>query len=328
VSPTLIAIIILALIYAFLNGINDSSSIVATMISSRALSARTARWMTALAEFLGPLAIGIAVAKTIGSVVVNPADISSQVILAAILAAILWNLLTSFLGLPSSSSHALVGGLIGAVVLAAGIRAIQLTTLIKILLSLFLSPLVGFIIGVIILRIIMGLSWEASPNIKNLFKRGQIFTVIALGLSHSSNDAPKTMGVITLALMTEKHLSTFIVPTWVILISAMAISTGTAVGRRRLVRTVGGKFYKIEPIDAFCSQLSSAIVLVISSLLGGPVSTTHVLSSSIVGVGAAERPNKVRWQITQEIATAWLMTIPIAALMAAGIFRLINPLFY
>ena len=298
------------------------------MISSRALSARSARLMTAVAEFLGPLVVGTAVARTIGNVVVNPASISTHVILAAILAAILWNLFTSFLGLPSSSSHALVGGLVGAVVLAAGTHAIQVAALVKILLSLFLSPVIGFGIGFLVLRVIMVLSWEATPGINMLFKRGQILTVIALGLSHSSNDAPKTMGVITLALMTEKYISSFAVPTWVILISALAISAGTAVGRKRLVRTVGGGFYKIEPVDAFCSQLSSAIVIVTSSLLGGPVSATHVLSSTIMGVGAAERPNKVRWNLVQEIAMAWLLTIPLAALLAAGLYRLINPLFH
>ncbi len=327
-SPTLVLIILLALLYAFINGLNDSSSIVATMISSRALSPRSARWMTAVAEFLGPLIVGIAVAKTIGNIVVNPASISTHDILAAILAAILWNLLTSFLGLPSSSSHALVGGLIGAVVVAAGAQAIQVPALIKILLTLFLSPLIGFGIGFLILRLIMGISWEASPKINTLFKRGQILTVIALGLSHSSNDAPKTMGVITLALMTEKYISSFAVPTWVILISALAISAGTAIGRRRLIRTVGGKFYKIAAIDAFCAQLSSAVVIVTSSLLGGPVSATHVLSSSIMGVGAAERPNKVHWMVAQDIAMAWVLTIPIAALLAAGIYLLINPLFH
>jgi len=328
VSATLILVIALALLYAFINGLNDSSSIVATMISSRALSARSARLMTAVAEFLGPLVVGTAVARTIGNVVVNPASISTHVILAAILAAILWNLFTSFLGLPSSSSHALVGGLVGAVVLAAGTHAIQVAALVKILLSLFLSPVIGFGIGFLVLRVIMVLSWEATPGINMLFKRGQILTVIALGLSHSSNDAPKTMGVITLALMTEKYISSFAVPTWVILISALAISAGTAVGRKRLVRTVGGGFYKIEPVDAFCSQLSSAIVIVTSSLLGGPVSATHVLSSTIMGVGAAERPNKVRWNLVQEIAMAWLLTIPLAALLAAGLYRLINPLFH
>ncbi len=326
-SPALIVTIFLALLYAFLNGVNDSSSIVATMISSRALSLRAALGMTAVAEFFGPFVVGIAVAKTIGREVVNPAEISTHVILAAMLGAILWILLTSFLGLPSSSSHALIGGLIGAVVIAAGTHAIRVAGLGKILISLFASPLIGFGIGFIILRIVLGLSWEAPPKINALFKRSQILTVIALGLSHGSNDAPKTMGVITMALMTEKYLSTFVVPTWVIIISALAIAAGTAVGRQRLIRTVGGKFYTIKPMDAFCSQLASVIVIVSGSILGGPMSATQVLSSSVMGVGAAERFNKVRWNIAQDIVTAWLLTLPSTALLAAGLYQLINPLF-
>ena len=323
-SPIIIAIVILALLYAFLNGVNDSSSIVATMISSRALSQRAALGMTAVAEFLGPFIFGIAVAKTIGHGIVLPEAISSSVILAAMLAAVSWNLLTGYLGLPSSSSHALIGGLIGAVSMGAGWRAIQVSGLEKTLIPLFIAPLFGFVIGFIVLRIIIRLSWEASPSINESFRRNQIFTVIALGLSHGSNDAPKAMGVITLALITEKYLNTFIVPTWVILLCALAIAAGTAVGGERLIRTVGGRFYKIEPIDAFSTQLASAIVVMTASLIGGPVSASQVISSAIMGVGTAERPNKVRWKIAQDIGTAWLLTIPATALVAALIYKLLT----
>jgi len=324
VSPIIIAIVILALLYAFLNGVNDSSSIVATMISSRALSPRAALGLTAVAEFLGPFIFGIAVAKTIGHGIVLPEAISSSVILAAMLAAVSWNLLTGYLGLPSSSSHALIGGLIGAVSMGAGWRAIQVSGLEKTLIPLFIAPLFGFVIGFIVLRIIIRLSWEASPSINESFRRNQIFTVIALGLSHGSNDAPKAMGVITLALITEKYLNTFIVPTWVILLCALAIAAGTAVGGERLIRTVGGRFYKIEPIDAFSTQLASAIVVMTASLTGGPVSASQVISSAIMGVGTAERPNKVRWKIAQDIGTAWLLTIPATALVAALIYKLLT----
>ena len=323
-SPIIIAIVILALLYAFLNGVNDSSSIVATMISSRALTPRVALGITAVAEFLGPFIFGIAVAKTIGHGIVLPDAISSSVILAAMLAAVSWNLLTGSLGLPSSSSHALIGGLIGAVSMGAGWRAIQVSGLEKTLIPLFIAPLFGFVIGFIVLRIIIRLSWEASPSINESFRRNQIFTVIALGLSHGSNDAPKAMGVITLALITEKYLNTFIVPTWVILLCAFAIAAGTAVGGERLIRTVGGRFYKIEPIDAFSTQLASAIVVMTASLTGGPVSASQVISSAIMGVGTAERPNKVRWKIAQDIGTAWLLTIPATALVAALIYKLLT----
>jgi inorganic phosphate transporter, PiT family len=328
VSPVIIAIIFLALLFAFLNGLNDSSSIVATMISSRALSMRAAKNMTAVAEFLGPFVFGIAVAYTIGRQIVNPADISAQVILAAMLSAIFWILTASQLGIPSSSSHALIGGLIGAVIIEAGTQAINISGISKILISLFISPLIGFGIGFIILKLAVGLSWNASPKINNFFKRSQFLTVIILGLSHGSNDAPKTMGIITLALMTGKYLNAFIVPNWVVFLSALAIAAGTAVGGRRVIRTVGRKFYKIQPIDAFSSQLASAGVILTGSLTGGPVSATQVLSSSIMGVGAAGRPNKVRWKIAQDIGIAWLLTIPTTALLAAGIYRIIAPLFH
>jgi inorganic phosphate transporter, PiT family len=324
VSPVIITVVILAVLYAFLNGLNDSSSIVATMIASRALSPRAALGMTAVAEFLGPFIFGIAVAKTIGHGVVHVEAINSVVILAAMLSAVLWNLLTWYLGMPSSSSHALIGGLVGAVWMAAGWQAVQVPGLIKTVLPLFISPLIGFVIGFIVLRVIMRLSWDASPAINENFRRSQIFTVIALGLSHGSNDAPKAMGMITLALITEKYLHAFIVPTWVILLSALAIAAGTAVGGQKLIRTVGGKFYKIEPLDAFSAQLSSALVIVTASLVGGPVSATQVVSSTIMGVGAAERPNKVRWKVAQDIGTAWLLTIPATALLAALVYMLLT----
>ncbi len=323
-SPTFIAIVVLALVYAFLNGNNDSSSIVATMISSRAMSPRAALGMTAVAEFLGPFIFGVAVAKTIGHGIVQASDISTPVVLAAMLSAVSWNLLTRYLGLPSSSSHALVGGLIGAVGIAAGWQTIQLSGLEKTLIPLFVAPLVGFIVGFIVLRIIMRINWDASPSVNENFKRNQIFTVIALGLSHGSNDAPKAMGMITLALLTEKSISSFVVPTWVIFVCALAISAGTAVGAQRLIRTVGAGFYKIAPIDAFSAQLSSALIVVTASLSGGPVSASQVISSAIMGVGAAERPNKVRWKIAQEIGTTWLLTIPATALLAALIFKILT----
>jgi inorganic phosphate transporter, PiT family len=324
VSPVIIAIVILALVYAFLNGRNDSSSIVATMISSRAISPRAALLITAAAEFLGPFIFGIAVAKTIGHGIVQAELINTTVILAAMLSAVAWNLLTGYLGLPSSSSHALVGGLIGAVVVGAGWHAIQIPGLAKTLIPLFVAPVIGFGVGFIVLRILMRLSWDSSPGINENYKRNQIFTVIVLALSHGSNDAPKAMGMITLALITEKYLNTFMVPTWVILICALAISAGTAVGAQRLIRTVGAKFYKIAPMDAFSAQLASAIVVMTASLTGGPVSASQVISSAIMGVGAAERPNKVRWRISRDIGTTWLLTIPATALLAALILKLLT----
>ena len=323
-SPIIIAIVLLAFIYAFVNGANDASSIVATMISSRAMSPRAALGLAAAAEFLGPFIFGLAVAKTIGHGIILPGAINTTVILAAMLTAVTWNLLTGYLGIPSSSSHALIGGLIGAVAMGAKWQDIQIAGLERALIPLFAAPLIGFVVGFIVLRIIIRLSWEASPSINEALRRNQIFTVIALGMSHGSNDAPKAMGIITLALLTEKYLHAFIVPTWVILLCAFAIAAGTAVGGERLIRTVGGKFYKIAPIDAFSTQLASAIVVITATLTGGPVSASQVISSAIMGVGTAERPNKVRWKIAQDIGTTWLVTIPVTALIAALVYKLLT----
>jgi PiT family inorganic phosphate transporter len=319
-SLSIIAVIALALGFDFLNGIHDSSNVVATMISSRALTPRVALGMTAIAEFSGPLIFGVAVANTIGHEVVAAEAINLQVILAALISAILWNLLTWYIGFPSSSSHALIGGFIGAVIVGAGWRAIQLPGVGKILIALFISPIIGFVFGYIILRLVMLLSWKSTPKINGFFKRSQILTSLALALSHGANDAQKTMGIITLALVTGGYLQVFSVPLWVILLSGGMIALGTAMGGWRLIKTLGGKFYKIRPVDGFATQLASATVILGASLFGGPVSTTQVVSSAIMGVGAAERINKVRWTVAQEIATAWLLTIPTTALIAGGIY--------
>jgi PiT family inorganic phosphate transporter len=322
--PLIIAVIIIALLFDFLNGIHDSSNIVATMISSRALSPKIALWMTAVANFLGPFIFGVAVAETIGHEVVVSEAIDEQVILAALASAILWNLLTWYLGFPSSSSHALVGGIIGAVIIGAGIKAILVPGLVKILVALFTSPILGLIIGYLVLRLVFLICWNSSPRVNSIFKRSQLLTSLALALSHGTNDAQKTMGIITLALVTGGVLEVFEVPIWVIVICAAMIALGTAVGGWRLIRTLGGKFYRIRPIDGFASQFASAVVILSASLIGGPVSTTQVVSSSIMGVGAAERMNKVRWGVAQEIALAWVLTIPSTALVAAGLYWLLS----
>jgi PiT family inorganic phosphate transporter len=327
-SIVLITVIVLGALFDFLNGIHDSSNVVATMISSRAFSPQVALGVTAISEFSGPFIFGVAVAQTIGNGIVTSALITTQVLLAALISAILWNLLTWYLGFPSSSSHALIGGIIGSVVMAAGWQAIQLKGLEKILISLFSSPIIGFVFGFLLLRLILIFSWKASPRINAFFKRSQILTGISLALSHGANDAQKTMGVITLALVTSGYLKVFMVPKWVILLCASMIALGTAVGGWRLIRTLGGKIYKIRPVDGFAAQLTSAVVILSNSLLGGPVSTTQVVSSAIMGVGAGERANKVRWGVAQEIVTAWLLTIPSAALVGAGLYWLINQIIH
>lgn len=322
-SWLIITVIALALLFDLLNGIHDSSNIVATMISSRSFSPRIALGVTAVAEFLGPFIFGVAVAETIGHEIVQPETISMQVILAALIGAIAWNLLTWYLGIPSSSSHALIGGFIGAVFVGAGWQAIQMNGLLKVLIALFTSPVIGLVIGYIFTKIIFWLCWNAKPSINNLFRRGQVVTAVALALSHGANDAQKSMGIITMALVTGGFLDRFEVPTWVITACAAMIALGTSLGGWKLIRTLGAKFYKIRPIHGFGSQLASAFVILGNSLVGGPVSTTQVVSSAIMGVGAAERINKVRWGVATEIGTAWLLTIPATAVAAAGIYWVI-----
>jgi inorganic phosphate transporter, PiT family len=323
-ATLVIIVIVLALIFDFLNGIHDSSNVVATMISSRAFSPRVALGVTAIAEFSGPFIFGVAVAKTIGHEIVSASSISTQVLIAALVSAILWNLLTWYLGFPSSSSHALIGGLIGAVVMAAGWQAILLPGLEKILITLFSSPIIGFIIGFIVLRVVNLLCWNATPRVNGFFKRSQMVTGISLALSHGANDAQKSMGIITLALVTGGFQEQFEVPIWVIVICAAMIALGTSIGGWRLIRTLGGKFFKIRPLDGFTAQFSAASVILGASLMGGPVSTTQVVSSSIMGVGAAERVNKVRWGVTGDIAIAWVLTIPASALVGAGAYWVVS----
>jgi PiT family inorganic phosphate transporter len=320
----LIVIIAIAMVFDFLNGFHDSSNIVATMISSRAMSPRVAMGITAVAEFCGPFLFGVAVATTIGSEVVDPVAINSAVIVAALSSAIVWNVLTWYLGWPSSTSHALIGGLIGAVGVAEGLSTIQLAGLEKILIALFISPVLGLVVGYLVLKAIYFLARGASPSVNTIFKRGQLVTSLALALSHGTNDAQKTMGIIAMAMVTTGYATEFHVPWWVIVLSASAIALGTAVGGWRLIRTLGGKFYKIRPVHAFASQLTSAGIILGAALLGGPVSTTQVVSSAIMGAGAADRLSKVRWTVARDIAVAWVLTIPVSALLAAGLYLLVD----
>jgi PiT family inorganic phosphate transporter len=320
----LIIVIALALLFDFLNGVHDSSNIVATMISSRAFRPQTALMLVAVSHFLGPFIFGVAVATTIGDEVAETSVLTLHVITACLVSAILWNLLTWFLGIPSSSSHALIGGLVGAIGVGAGFDAIKLSGLEKVLIALFTSPIIGFVLGFVLMRLIFFLVRGATPGINEFFKRIQLITALGMSFSHGTNDAQKTMGVITLSLVISGFLLEFKVPVWVIAASAGAIALGTALGGWRLIRTLGGKFYKIRPVHSFASQLTSAIVILTASLFGGPVSTTQVVSSSIIGVGSAERLGKVRWSVAGDIVTAWIVTIPATALLSAGVYYLLT----
>lgn len=322
-STELIIAIGLALLFDFLNGIHDSSNIVATMISSRAFRPETALGLTAVAEFFGPFLFGVAVATTIGDEVAAGNVLNLNIIIACLVGAILWNLITWFLGIPSSSSHALIGGMVGAVIAGAGVDAMKIDGLEKVLVALIASPLIGFVIGFLVTRLIYFLSRNATPSINKFFKKSQLVTALGMAFSHGTNDAQKTMGIIALSLVIGGASSSFHVPTWVVASCAGAIALGTALGGWRLIRTLGGKFYKIRPIHSFSTQLTSGMVILIASFLGLPVSTSQVVSSAIIGVGASESVGKVRWSVAEEIVMAWFITIPASALISAGAYWLI-----
>ena len=329
-TPSLLTtiLVVVALIFDFLNGFHDSSNIVATMISSRAMRPRSALLLSAAAEFCGPFLFGVAVATTVGHEVIVGQAVTMLVVLSALGSAIVWNVITWLLGIPSSSSHALIGGLVGAAVLEFGLAAIRVSGLLKVVVALFISPLLGLVIGYLIMKLVLFLAQGASPRINWLFKRAQVLTSLTLALGHGSNDAQKTIGIVTMGLVATGYLRTFAVPWWVILVCAGAISLGTMLGGWRIIRTLGGKFYKIRPVHGFTTQIASTAVILGAALLGGPVSTTQVVSSAIMGAGAAERLSKVRWQVAVDIALAWMLTIPATALMSATLHLVIASLWH
>jgi PiT family inorganic phosphate transporter len=321
--PLFLALLILALVFDFLNGFHDSANIVATVIASRALHPRVALLLAAASEFAGPFLFGVAIATTVGEELLNLDILGLQVIIAALVAAVAWNLITWYLGIPSSSSHALLGGLLGAGVVSGGLAIVRLSGLVKILLALLISPIAGLIVGFLLMRLTLWSVRRATPSINQLFRRVQVATLIGLGLSHGTNDAQKTMGVITMGLVAAGMQDRFAVPTWVIALSAGSIALGTSLGGWRLIRTLGARMFRIRPVHGFTSQLSGAAVILGAALLGGPVSTTQVMSSTIMGSGAGERINKVRWGILRDMAVAWALTIPITAGLAGLAYLLL-----
>ena len=304
---------------------------VATIITTGALSPRKALVMAAICEFLGPFLFGTAVAQTIGKNIIDISTFDARflslsicLIIAALIGAIAWNLLTWFFGIPSSSSHALVGGMVGAVLVAYGPDKILWKGLLYVVASLILSPFLGLLFGILFVKATFRLAQNATPKAKFFFNRMQILSSIILSLSHGANDAQKSMGLITMALVILGISPTFKIPFWVIFACAASISLGTASGGWRIIKTLGTKIYRLRSVHAFCAQTASAAVILGAALLGGPVSTTHVVSSSIMGVGAAHRISAVRWGVAKNIVVAWFITIPAAAGIAALSFYLIR----
>ncbi|MDP2143256.1 MAG: inorganic phosphate transporter [Gallionella sp.] len=328
-----IATIVVVLMFEYTNGFHDAANIIATVIASRAMTPVQAVILVAFFEFLGPLLGGTAVANTIGKfVTLDDLDrvTALTIVFCGLLGAIAWNLLTWWRGIPSSSSHALVGGLAGVVVVAAGSNHVswgfaelmhgELTGVAKVLVALILSPIIGFWVGYLLHKIMMAMLRGAHPSINRDLRHLQFVTSAGLAFSHGANDAQKSMGILTLVLVLGGFIPTFDVPFWVMLACSMTITLGILSGGWQIVRTLGFSIYKIRPLHALDSQMTAAGVIFASSLAGAPVSTTHVVASSIMGIGASERPKAVRWGKAREIVTTWVITIPGAALMSIGCY--------
>jgi PiT family inorganic phosphate transporter len=327
-------VILLALFFAYSNGFHDAANVVSTIIMTRAISPRKALLMAAVCEFIAPFFLGAAVAKTIGEDIIklpafNPEaiHISAALLIAALVGAIMWNLITWFFGFPSSSSHALIGGMIGAVLVAYGPDKILWGGLLYVVGSLILSPLLGLLVGWFFLKMTFRLSQDATPKINYLFNRMQIPASMALALSHGSNDVQKSIGLIAISFVILGFSTSFHAPFWVIASCGAATALGTATGGWRIIKTIGSKIYRLRSVHAFCAQTSSATVILGAALVGGPVSTTHVVSSSIMGVGAGQRISAVRWGVVKNIILAWFITIPASAVMAGLSFFIIRWLF-
>ncbi|HSL32638.1 MAG TPA: inorganic phosphate transporter [Candidatus Limnocylindrales bacterium] len=319
---TLILLVVLglAVLFDYINGFHDTANAIATSVSTRALKPEHAILMSATANFVGALT-GTAVAKTIASgLATTPDGAAGQVVVAAALVgAIAWNLLTWRLGIPSSSSHALIGGLLGAVIVAVGLDAILVEGVRdKVIVPLVLSPILGVVIGFTLMVVLLNVFSSAHPRRMNdRFRRLQVLSAGYMAFSHGSNDAQKTMGIMTLALFTAGVIPTDDVPLWVILLAASAISLGTAAGGWRIIKTMGQKVVKLDPVHGFAAETTAATIIFVASHLGMPVSTTHVISSAIIGVGSSDRLSAVRWGVAGNIVTAWVLTIPASGLTAA-----------
>ncbi len=309
----------LGVVFGFLNGVHDSGSLTAAMICSGAVGPRRALLLTAAAQFTGALVIGVTVAHTIGQGIVVPQAITAPVVLAALVSTVVWNLITWRLGLPSSTSHALIGALAGAVWLQSGLGAISLRGLGTVVLVLLLSPWVGFGVSFLLMRLLMVLLQNATPRMGTRLQRLQWLLGPLLALGHGANDAQKMMGIVALGLLSLKALSSFFIPPWLQLVAATSLAAGTSLGGLSIMRTLGLRLYRMRAIHSFSAQAAAAAVVLTASLLGGPVSTTQVIGASIAGAGSAQRFSQVRWGVIGNIVAAWLLTIPVAGSLAAFI---------
>jgi inorganic phosphate transporter, PiT family len=316
----LLVLFVLTIIQDILIGIFSAPGIIATMIASRAMSPRKALLLSTITQLIGPLAFGVTVAHVIGSEVFNTRVVTSSVLLVALSATIVWMIISWYLHVPSSSTHALLGGLLGSVLVAAGPSAIYSSGLLKILISLAITAPLAMLGGFLVVRASYWLVQNASPRINDRFIQGQWLTSIGLGLVIGSINAQNVMGMMTLGLVLTGFLPQFEVPNWVIGLSALGLAFGNLIGGTRLIKTVGAKFFQVRPIHGFSAQVASAVIIGIALRLGGNVSATHVTSLAVVGAGAAERLSMVRWGFVQNVLITWLVTIPFTALLGGLVY--------
>lgn len=322
-SGILLVTVVLALLFDFSNGWHDCANAVATVVSTRVLSPLAAVLLAGVLNVAGAF-FSTAVAKMIGGGIVFPDAITNTVVAGAMGGAILWNFLTLMLGLPTSSSHALIGGLVGSAVAHGGWVVVQFNGLRKVLEAMILSPLLGFGIGFLLMVLVSWVFFRVHRGVATkVFSRLQIVSASFMAFSHGANDAQKVMGVITLALVASGQLTSTEVPTWVIAACALAMGLGTTVGGWRIIRTLGIKMVKLEPVHGFCAETAAASVLLFTAHFGLPVSTTHTITSAILGVGSTKRLSAVRWGVTSKIFSAWVFTLPGAALLGAGVYALL-----
>jgi len=318
-------VIFSALVFDFINGFHDTANAIATCVSTRALSIRNAILMAAGLNFIGAL-VSTHVATMVGKGIVDPAYVSQTIVLSALFGAIFWDLVTWHYGIPSSSSHAIIGGIIGAVIASRGVGVLKWSGISKILAAIVISPVAGTIIAFLIMVAIFWAFRGHHPSPLNRgFRKLQILSAAVMAFSHGSNDAQKSMGVITMALVSAGAIQTFHIPFWVVLSCAVSMAFGTAMGGWRIIKTVGSDFVKLQPVHGFCAETSSAGVILTASALGIPISTTHVITSAILGVGLSQGHRKVNWDVGIRIVWAWILTIPASAAVSFVAYRLLAP---
>ncbi len=325
-------LIFMALLFDFLNGFHDAANSIATVVSTRVLSPRYAVAWAAFFNFIAFLFFGLHVAGTIGSGIIDIAIIDKEIILATLVAACLWDIITWYFGLPTSSSHALMGGLIGAALVKAGLKGLVWSGILKTIAFIFISPFLGLLLGLVLATIVYRLFRRSAPTqVDKYFRKGQLVSAALYSLGHGGNDAQKTMGIIASLLLSSgyitlapnQHLQDAI-PLWVVLSCQGAISLGTMFGGWRIVKTMGQKIAKLRPVDGFCAESAAAMTLYFSTFLGVPVSTTHTITGSIMGVGAMKSLAAVRWGVAGQIVWAWVLTIPCAAVISAVVYFIVS----